>query len=43
MFTVKIADEKQKYLYACDADEGIVYKVEKDEESDEYNLSELKY
>lgn len=43
LFTVKIADEKQKYLYACDADEGMVYKVEKDEESDEYKLSELKY
>lgn len=43
IFTVKIEDEKQKYFYACDADEGNVYKVEKDEDSDEFTLSEIRY
>lgn len=43
LFTVKIADDKQKYLYGCDADNGNVYKVGKVEGTEEFKLVELKY
>lgn len=43
MFSVGVGDEKQDYFYGCDADSGKVYKITVDEETEEYNLKELKY
>lgn len=43
MFGVGVGDEKQDYFYGCDADSGKVYKITVDEETEEYNLKELKY